>query len=191
MYDSMLHHLALVKDRTDALQNHGLKSGQYLLATIHRAENTDNPDRLRSIFEGFGAMARKTPVALSLHPRTRAALKGWGIDVPQGVLAMEPVSYLEMLQLERNALAILTDSGGVQKEAFFLGRPCLTLRDETEWVETVELGANTLAGADAGIMLDWHERLLQGLRPSGAGEAPYGDGRAAEKILAALLETFS
>lgn len=120
-------------------------SGRYYLATVHRAENTDNPVRLKGIFEGLGRL--DGPVVLPLHPRTRARLDG-SIQIPANVKLHEPVGYLAMLLLIQNARAVLTDSGGVQKEAFWLGVPCVTLREETEWVETLEGGWNQLAGTD-------------------------------------------
>ncbi len=119
--------------------------GAYYVATVHRAENTDDPSRLQGIFEGLGQLA--LPVILPLHPRTRARLDGT-IWVPANVELREPVGYLAMLTLVQHARAVLTDSGGLQKEAIWLGIPCITLREETEWVETLEGGWNQLVGAD-------------------------------------------
>lgn len=122
--------------------NHG--AGRYYVATIHRADNTDDPGRLAGAFEGLGRL--DLPVVLPLHPRTRSRLAG--LDVPGNVDIMDPVGYLTMLTLVHHARAVLTDSGGLQKEALWLGVPCITLRDETEWVETLERGWNQLVGAD-------------------------------------------
>jgi UDP-GlcNAc3NAcA epimerase len=119
--------------------------GAYYVATVHRAENTDDPSRLQGIFEGLGQLA--LPVILPLHPRTRARLDGT-IWIPGNVELREPVGYLAMLTLVQHARAVLTDSGGLQKEAIWLGIPCITLREETEWVETLEGGWNQLVGAD-------------------------------------------
>jgi len=119
--------------------------GTYYVATVHRAENTDDPSRLQGIFEGLGQLA--LPVILPLHPRTRARLDGT-IWIPANVELREPVGYLAMLTLVQHARAVLTDSGGLQKEAIWLGIPCITLREETEWVETLEGGWNQLVGAD-------------------------------------------
>jgi UDP-GlcNAc3NAcA epimerase len=119
--------------------------GAYYVATVHRAENTDDPSRLQGIFEGLGQLA--LPVILPLHPRTRARLDGT-IWIPANVELREPVGYLAMLTLVQHARAVLTDSGGLQKEAIWLGIPCITLREETEWVETLEGGWNQLVGAD-------------------------------------------
>lgn len=118
--------------------------GGYYVATIHRAENTDDPARLRGLFEGLGRL--DGPVVLPLHPRTRSRLDD--IAVPANVEIMDPVGYLAMLTLAGHARAVLTDSGGLQKEALWLGVPCITLRDETEWVETLERGWNQVVGAD-------------------------------------------
>lgn len=153
--------------------------GCYVLATVHRAENTDDRARLAGIFAGFGRL--DAPVLLPLHPRTRARLDG--ITVPANVVLMPPVGYLSMLTLVRNARRVLTDSGGLQKEAFWLGVPCVTLRDETEWIETLVNGWNRLAGADA-------EKMVQAAasEPEGAPE-PFGEassGRPSERIAAVL-----
>src|SRR5205823_3314580 len=120
----------------------GLKPGEYILATIHRAENTDDPARLRAVVDGLAAVARQMPIVLPIHPRTRAAI---GPRVGENALrVIDPVGYIDMACLEKHARLIVTDSGGVQKEAFFHRVPCITLRDETEWVELVELGWNRL-----------------------------------------------
>ena len=118
--------------------------GEYYVATIHRAENTDDEARLKGIFEGLGRIDE--PVVVPLHPRTRERLRG--VQVPPNVHVKDPVGYLSMLSLVRHARAVLTDSGGLQKEALWLDVPCITLRDETEWVETTERGWNRIAGAD-------------------------------------------
>jgi UDP-GlcNAc3NAcA epimerase len=126
----------------DAVTRHA--PGAYYAATVHRAENTDDPVRLAGIFEGLGRIG--LPVVLPLHPRTQSRLRD--IEVPANVETREPVGYLASLTLVRHARAVLTDSGGLQKEALWLGVPCITLRDETEWVETLEGGWNQLVGAD-------------------------------------------
>jgi UDP-GlcNAc3NAcA epimerase len=149
--------------------------GSYFLATVHRAENTDDPVRLRGIFEAFRRL--EGPVLLPLHPRTRARLDG--IDVPGNVEVMEPVSYLAMLSLLGGARRVFTDSGGLQKEAVWLGTPCVTLRDETEWVETLEGGWNRLAGADPDAIAAAGEATPEGEAPS-FGAVP--EGRASDLI---------
>ena len=121
-----------------------LEENAYYIATIHRAENTDDPDRLKRIFEGLGRVG--APVTVPLHPRTKGVLGG--ITIPENVHITSPVGYLSMLSLVRYARGVFTDSGGLQKEAVWLGVPCVTLRDETEWVETTERGWNRVVGAD-------------------------------------------
>ena len=120
---------------------------KYILATVHRAENTDDPQRLKNIFDAFEEISAEIPVVLPLHPRTKKIIDKQGIK-PQKTIIIEPVGYLEMVWLIKNSSLIMTDSGGLQKEAFFFGKFCVTLRDETEWIELVENGFNTLTGAD-------------------------------------------
>lgn len=179
MYDAVLLYLGLAEEKSQILKQMGLKPKSYALATVHRAENTDQPERLRAIFAGLEGLAKEgLPVILPLHPRTRKQLNALSIH-PKKVKVLDPVSYLDMLALEKNARVILTDSGGVQKEAFFFRVPCVTLREETEWVETVEAGWNTLAGCDPGKMI-W--AALEA-RPGTESVWPYGDGRAAKRIV--------
>ncbi|HXK33140.1 MAG TPA: UDP-N-acetylglucosamine 2-epimerase (non-hydrolyzing) [Dehalococcoidia bacterium] len=180
MFDALLQHVAVAEQRSTALRDMGLTPGSYALATVHRAANTDDVRRLGEIFDALALL--REPVIVPLHPRTKAALMGTDIEVEPPVRVVEPVGYLDMLMLQRHARVVLTDSGGVQKEAYLLGVPCVTLRDETEWVETLEGGWNVLAGADA-------ERIVAAAkRPRPAGEpAPvFGDGHAAERMVAAL-----
>jgi len=147
MLDASLFYAAIARERSDVMARLGLAKGGYVLATIHRQENTDDPRRLAAVFAGLAAVARETRVVLPLHPRTRASLDGNpAAAAAAGALDLiDPVGYLDMVMLEENAAVIATDSGGVQKEAYFYGVPCVTLRDETEWVELVEIGANRLA----------------------------------------------
>jgi UDP-N-acetylglucosamine 2-epimerase len=133
------------------LQRLGFSPKAYLLVTIHRAENTDNHERLRAILAGLAAISEN--IIFPVHPRTEAALRDIDWTVPPHVHVISPASYVDMCALESSARMILTDSGGVQKEAYWLGVPCITLRDETEWVETVEAGWNRLVGADTGRLL--------------------------------------
>lgn len=180
MFDALLQHVAIAEQRSTVLRDMGLTPGSYVLATVHRAANTDDVRRLGEIFDALALLHE--PVIVPLHPRTKAALMGTDIEVEPPVRVVEPVGYLDMLMLQRHARVVLTDSGGVQKEAYLLGVPCVTLRDETEWVETLEGDWNVLAGADA-------ERIVAAAkRPRPAGEpAPaFGDGHAAERMVAAL-----
>jgi len=144
MYDACLFYRdrARVPDWFGAL---GIDEGDFVLATVHRAENTDDPARLAGILDGLGGCGR--PVILPVHPRTRNRIDSLGIALAADLHLMPPVGYLEMVWLEKHCAVVATDSGGVQKEAYFHGKPCVTLRDETEWVELVEAGVNVLVGA--------------------------------------------
>jgi len=150
MYDSVLFYAKKAKTiEQKILKQLDLHSKSYYLATVHRAENTDKFERLRNIFDGFNNISTsECPTLLPLHPRTKKKLSELGLICPSGVKIIEPVSYLEMIVLEQNAQAILTDSGGIQKEAYWFKVPCITLREETEWVETVQTGWNVIVGAD-------------------------------------------
>lgn len=183
MYDSLRYNLERSGAGAHLLSELGLRPNDYALATIHRAETTDRPEILRELVHAFGQLG--LPVLLPLHPRTRSAMRQAGIALPpSGLRLIPPVSYHDMLLLERQAKLILTDSGGVQKEAFWLGRPCVTLRGETEWVETVDAGWNRIAGTDAEEVVA-AARAALGEQPSALGQ-PYGDGHAAERILEVL-----
>lgn len=183
MYDSALHYTHLAEERSDVLARLGLAKGEFYLATIHRAENTDAPDRLRRLLAALDGAPR--PVVLPVHPRTRQVIRQEGLAVRR-IRLIDPVSYLDMLMLETAARAILTDSGGVQKEAYFAAVPCITLRGETEWVELVEAGWNRVVGTDPEAIasaLEWAESMDR----AAAGRSLYGDGHAAERIVASLL----
>jgi UDP-GlcNAc3NAcA epimerase len=186
MYDGMLHYRARANEQ--ALAQAGVERGRYVLATVHRAENTDDPARLAGVLAALGVAASALGrVVLALHPRTRARLLAEAIEVPSGVHVIDPAPYLEMIALLAGARAVMTDSGGVQKEAFFLEVPCITLRDETEWVETVDCDANHLAGADPARARVSIEALAAGRWKPDFSSRPYGSGRAAEAIVAALV----
>ena len=168
-----------------ALGRHGVAPRRYMLATVHRAENTDDASRLRGIVGGLsGAAARLgMPVLCALHPRTRARLGELGIAASEAVRMLPPLPYLEFLGLHAEAALMLTDSGGLQEEACVLGVPCVTMRDNTERPESVEVGANRLAGADAAQIAAAAEAMIGVARD---WKQPFGDGRAAERILDAL-----
>lgn len=178
MYDAALQFAEVAKTRTAILASLGVEPGRYALATVHRAENTDDPVRLANIVSALETVAATLPVVLPLHPRTAGRMKAAGLAFER-VRTVPPVGYLDMVALESQAALIATDSGGVQKEAFFYRAPCVTLRDETEWVELVELGWNRLASPGGGGLV---ETILAALGSSGKDAQPYGDGKAATAI---------
>jgi len=186
MYDSVLFNARLAERSSEVMARLGLAPKSFYLATVHRAENTDDPARLAGILAAFGRIERL--VILPLHPRTRKTL-GAGLErIGRKVRVIDPLPYLDMIMLERNARMILTDSGGVQKEAYWFAVPCVTLRDETEWVELVQAGCNRVVGADreaiVSAVANWEE---SGCRlPEGRPADLYGDGRSAEKIVSVL-----
>lgn len=143
MYDTTLAAIERAHTRSTILDRLGLQPGGYAVATIHRAENTDDPDRFARVLAWLAEQAHERPVAMPVHPRTRKLMEARGL-APAGVTLLEPLGYLDMTRLAHSAAAIFTDSGGLQKEAYFHRVPCVTLRDETEWVETVEAGWNRL-----------------------------------------------
>lgn len=183
MFDVALHHGQRVSADGGLLGQLGLSAKGYVLATIHRAENTDHPQRLAAVVDALEATAQTTPVIWPLHPRTRAVLQQSGRrqSLAKHVTVIDPVGYIDMVQLEKHAALIATDSGGVQKEAFFYQVPCVTLRDETEWVELVESGWNRLASPESGAVLA--ETIKSALGSTGRDVRPYGDGDAAIKIV--------
>jgi UDP-N-acetylglucosamine 2-epimerase len=184
MADVTLAFAPVAERRSRALEEHGLTAGEYLLVTAHRAGNVDSPDRLLKLVELLEALPRRA--VFPLHPRTRARLEAAALldrlrDL-EGLLLAPPLGYLDFLILARNARAVLTDSGGVQKEAYLLGTQCVTMRDTTEWVETLETGWNVLVDLDRDAAL----RALE--RPPPTGERPelYGGGRAGQRIAEAV-----
>jgi len=202
MYDSILYYSKLAERRSTILKDLGLltlnsklrtpnselRTPNYYLATLHRAENTDHPKRLKSILKALKETGKDAPVILPLHPRTRKMMKTYHLlSVDQRIRLIDPVSYLDMIMLEKNAKGILTDSGGVQKEAYWLSVPCLTLRDETEWVETVKSGWNLLVGTEAKRILEGVSQLERKKPPRGK-MGIFGDGRAGEKIVQAMIK---
>lgn len=164
----------------------GRDPGSYYLATVHRQENVDTPERLNGILNAFARVDR--PVVLPLHPRTRAKLHASGEleTLSSNIEIIDPVGYVEMLQLLAGAHAMLTDSGGVQKEAYMMGIPCVTLRDETEWVETVESGWNALVGANTETIVAATQREVRQL----PHPELYGDGQASDLIVSVILEFY-
>ena len=185
MYDAVLQFGALAQERSTILDDLGLTPKSYLLATVHRPYNTDAPERLQRILTAFAEI--EEPIIFPVHPRTRRRIVEFGLNTLQSEFRnprfIDPVGYLDMLMLEQHARLILTDSGGVQKEAYFFAVPCVTLRPETEWVETVEAGWNLVLDAD-------RERIIRAVYghhwPREPPCAIFGDGCAAEKIISVL-----
>jgi len=186
MYDVALHFGAIARRQAVSPERHSLRPGTYVLATCHRAENTAVPEKLAAIFRALKQIAQHMPVVLPLHPRTRiAAVQAGLMPLLEQCVVIDPLSYLDMVAFEQNAAAIMTDSGGVQKEAFFFGVPCITVRTETEWVETVELGWNRLVATETAEIV---QAVLGAQKPqsSNGRPAPYGSGQAALAIARAL-----
>ncbi len=181
MFDAMRYFEPRV-DGASLLASLGVEAGSYVLATVHRASNTDSEEQLKS---ALNCLAQSDwPVLLPAHPRTQAAIQRFGLTIPAGITLIEPVGYLQMLALEKNARLIMTDSGGVQKEAYIWGVPCITLRRETEWVETVTSGWNILVGLD-------EQKTATAMSKSWPESSPppiFGDGTAAIKIANLLAE---
>lgn len=194
MYDNSLYFSELAEQRIDIIQRLGLTKGRYVLATVHRDNNTDDPKRLTEIFRAFIDISdqNETDIVLPLHPRTAKLMeKNLEEKVYRNLIAsplikmIPPASFLEMVMLEKHAKLVMTDSGGVQKEAFFFERPCVILRHETEWTEIVDYGAGIIADAD-------YRRIMEGYQTLVGQKVTFprmfGDGKAAEHILKAIVE---
>lgn len=181
MYDTCLHFLPLAEKRSDIIRKLGLSGKEYLLMTIHRPSNTDDPQTFSGILKAVSESP--WPVVFPCHPRTKKVMNTPSVkqilSKIKHLKIIEPVGFLDMLHLENHAMKILTDSGGVQKEAFFLGKPCITLRTETEWVETVEAGYNIIAGSETHRIVE----AIQNFMPSHKRLNLYGDGHASDKIV--------
>jgi UDP-GlcNAc3NAcA epimerase len=186
MYDAVLKFSKRAQSQSKILSTLDLSSQKYLLATVHRAENTDDPIRLQNILSAFAEI--QETIVWPVHPRTRKVLERLELNVSfRNLRLVDPVGYLDMLQLQQNARIILTDSGGIQKEAYWLGVPCVTLRDETEWVETVEAGWNKVTGADVKLIIKASNEFLS---PPPLPLPPfYGDGHASQLINTIMTES--
>ena len=180
MYEAILYNLPLAERKSQVLDRLGLSPGGYLLLTVHRAENTDILENLQAILEAVDRLTE--PVVFPAHPRTRRCLAQLSWEPGPNVLLVEPQGYFDTLVLEKNARLLLTDSGGMQKEAYCLGTPCITLRAQTEWVETVEAGWNRLVGADTERIV----RAVHTFSPPAERPSLYGDGKTGEAIVRAL-----
>ncbi len=188
MYDAALQFKEISLRRTEPSEASGIvqRFEKYVLATIHRADTTDSPEIFGRVLEGLNELSRSMPVVMPAHPRLRSLLSDSRLKLHSDFLVIAPVGYLDMLLLESNATVIVTDSGGVQKEAFFHQIPCVTVRTETEWTELVESGWNTLVNpAEAGQFLA--QKTLEAVGRKGNDAKPYGDGDAAARIADQLL----
>jgi len=182
MVDALTYNIPVARRRSHILGRLGIKAGEYYLTTLHRPRNTDDPARLARILDTLGGLDRS--VILPAHPRTVHAIEAAGLAVSSNVRIVPPVSYLDMLALEASARRILTDSGGVQKEAYLVGVPCVTLREETEWVELVEAGWSRLVGADPEAIRD----AVGSPIPEGERPMLFGGGQAAHRIVRILAD---
>jgi len=184
MVDAMNYNRGVAEERSRILEDVGVEPGDYLAVTVHRPSNTDDPAALRAIMDAFARL--DAPVVFPVHPRTRKKFAEYGIAPAANVSVVEPLPYFDMLALLSGARAVLTDSGGVQKEAYILEVPCVTLRENTEWVETLEDGWNVLVGADA-------DRIVAEADAAGDARrqhaARFGDGHAAARIAAIIRES--
>ncbi|NLZ49298.1 MAG: UDP-N-acetylglucosamine 2-epimerase (non-hydrolyzing) [Clostridiales bacterium] len=180
MYDATLNFQELSKKKSNIVERLGYKDKPYILATIHRAENTNHIERLKNIIEALNESTYE--IIIPLHPRTTKYISEYNLHFNSNVKVIEPVGYLDMINLEMHAEKIVTDSGGVQKEAFFMAKPCITMRDETEWVETVENGWNIIVGTDKDKILE----AISNFTPQNEREDIFGNGKAANEILKIL-----
>ncbi|HRR66696.1 MAG TPA: UDP-N-acetylglucosamine 2-epimerase (non-hydrolyzing) [Methanomassiliicoccales archaeon] len=180
--DAVRQNLRLAMDRENALRALGLSKGRYALATLHRQENVDSPERLASIVHGLEATALRTGLDIiwPMHPRARKGLEAFGIGLPRGIRGVPPLGFLEFLRLESEAALVLTDSGGVQEECCIMGVPCVTLRDSTERPETVDVGANVVVGTEAARIV---EGAMVMLARKGGGSCPLGEEGVAQRII--------
>ncbi|WP_341838419.1 UDP-N-acetylglucosamine 2-epimerase (non-hydrolyzing) [Chitinophaga pollutisoli] len=185
MFDAALYYTQKSEETSKILDTLALKDRPFILATIHRAENTDDAQNLSAIFNAFADLARECPVVLPLHPRTRKLIQSHNIPTT-GVTLIDPVGYFDMLQLIRNSMLVITDSGGLQKEAYFFGKPCITTRNETEWTELVTHGYNILTGADSRKILEAFQQMRD--KQITSDDNLYGKGDASDKIAQALLQ---
>lgn len=188
MYDAAMFYAAKALKKSHILERLNVVSEKYLLVTVHRAENTDSPQKLTIIMNALNLIAIDIPVILPLHPRTKNKLRALDLIPHKSLIMIDPVGYLDMVMLEKNAAAIATDSGGVQKEAFFHQVPCVTLRAETEWVELLQLGWNRLAKPDS------VDAIISGVNACVTStpvldENPYGTGESASLIVNRLIKS--
>jgi UDP-GlcNAc3NAcA epimerase len=182
MADALHHFLDIAKQKSKIIQDLGLSKNDFALLTLHRAGNVDDMGKLKSVVEALGKIKKK--IVFPVHPRTKKMITQHTIGLPDNVLMIQPVGYLDMLVLQSHAECILTDSGGVQKEAYLLGIRCITLRDETEWVENVESGWNCLVGVNSNKIVE----RFNNFKPPNNHPQLYGDGHASEKIVKVISQ---
>ena len=176
MYDASIHYLNIAKKKSTIMEKLNLNKGEFILGTVHRAENTNDPSRLTNIVRALNESGAK--IVLPLHPRTKKYMNDYNLSFSDNIKLIDPIGYLDMIMLENNSCKIVTDSGGIQKEAYFMKKPCITLRDESEWVETVESGWNILAGAN----YEKITKAIQNFEMNGEQVNYYGNGKASEGI---------
>jgi UDP-GlcNAc3NAcA epimerase len=182
MFDSVLYYWSTAA-QSNIIAHQKLRKGNYILVTLHRAENTNDPKRLSAICNALNDICRRVPVVMPLHPRTKAYLKS--NNIPLDAHVIDPVGYFDMLALLEGCGLVMTDSGGLQKESYFFGKYCITLRDQTEWTELVDAGVNALAGASSEKIIQLFGQYFgKTINTSGS---LYGDGKAAQKIVARLV----
>jgi len=188
--DALHQNIEIAKTKSNILEKIGLSSKNYILVTTHRAENVDKPEKLKNIFEGFSLICKEfaLPLIFPVHPRTLAKIKESNIEIPKGLLLTEPAGFLDFLNLEKNARIVITDSGGVQEECFVFKVPCVTIRDNTERPETIEYGMNVLAGTKPGKILLASKEMMNKNVTLSDWDNPFGDGKAAERILDILSD---
>ena len=187
MQDAVLFYSVYSAEKSTIIKGMGLEGMDFALCTIHRPENTDDPVRLASIVGALNEISRKMSVVLPLHPRTRKIIAS--CSVPFAFEPIYPVGYFDMIELIKHTKVVLTDSGGLQKEAFFFDKPCVTLRDETEWVELLSSRANRLAGADRELIVKYSNESITD--PIVFNKDLYGNGRASENIVKYIQRDYS
>ncbi len=181
MVDALLYNRKVAEEKSRVIEELGLERGKYLVITVHRPSNTDSRENMSNIIDALAEIGET--VVFPVHPRTKKYLKGYGLDIPENVRLVEPLGYLDMLKLMTGARKILTDSGGMQKEAYMLGVPCITLRENTEWVETLEGGWNVLVGADKNKIMGAAHKFA----PIDAQKNVFGISGASGKITRILM----
>jgi UDP-GlcNAc3NAcA epimerase len=198
MYDNSLYFSAIAEEKSNILKENGLEKNNFVLVTIHRNNNTDEPERLNSLFSAINKIARDHTIKmiLPLHPRTSKLLSNnlsselySVVKTNKNIIIIPPVSFLEMISLEKNASLVMTDSGGVQKEAFFFKKPSVILRSETEWIELVNCGSAKIADADESKIIEAYEHLTQ--KTDLEYPEIFGDGKAAEFICSEIVKNHS